>query len=58
MLADLREAEGRLGEASEVLQEVAVETFGSMEKREKAEILLEQVSLGVVERPDRRYALG
>ncbi len=42
-LAGMREAEGRLAEASETLQEVAVETFGSMEKKEKVEILLEQV---------------
>jgi hypothetical protein len=43
MLARLREEEGKIAEASETLQEVAIETFGSMEKREKAEFLLEQV---------------
>ena len=37
-LAGMREAEGRLAEASETLQEVVVETFGSMEKKEKVEI--------------------
>lgn len=42
-LAGIREAEGKIAEAAEVLQEVAVETFGSMDKREKAEFLLEQV---------------
>ena len=42
-LAAMREAEGRVAEASEALQEVAVETFGSMDKAEKVEILLEQV---------------
>ena len=45
MLAKLKMAEGKAAEASEVLQEVAIETFGSMEKREKAEFLLEQVRL-------------
>ena len=44
-LAAMREAEGRITEASETLQEVAVETFGSMEKEERVEILLEQVSM-------------
>jgi 26S proteasome regulatory subunit N5 len=33
----------QVAEAAEILQEIAVETFGSMEKREKAEFLLEQV---------------
>ena len=42
-LAMMREAEGKVGEASEILQECAVETFGSMEKKEKTELLLEQV---------------
>lgn len=46
MLARLREEEGKIAEASETLQEVAIETFGSMEKREKAEFLLEQVRAG------------
>ncbi len=44
-LAEMLEEEGRIAEASEALQEVAVETFGSMEKKEKAEFLLEQVRL-------------
>ena len=45
MLAKMKEAEGNVAEASEVLQEITIETFGSMEKREKAEFLLEQVRL-------------
>jgi len=49
-LAELREAEGKVAEASEILQEVAVETFGSMDRREKAEFLLEQVRLTLVQR--------
>lgn len=42
-LAASLEADGKVAEASEVLQEVAVETFSSMETREKADFLLEQV---------------
>lgn len=44
-LAAIREAEGKISEASETLQEVTVETYGSMDKREKADFLLEQVRL-------------
>jgi 26S proteasome regulatory subunit N5 len=42
-LADLIEADGRIADASEELQTVAVETFSSMERKEKAEFLIEQV---------------
>eukprot|EP00741_Cyanophora_paradoxa_P021300 tig00021348_g20560.t1 len=45
VLAKIREDEGKIGEAAEILQEVQVETFGSMEKREKVDFLLEQVRL-------------
>jgi len=45
-LARMQEAEGKVAEAADTLQEIAVETFSSMEKREKAEILLEQVRRG------------
>lgn len=45
MLAKMHEERGAIAEASETLQEIAVETYGSMEKREKAEFLLEQVRL-------------
>lgn len=44
-LAGIQEAEGRVAEASETLQEIAVETFGSMERGEKADFLLEQIRL-------------
>ena len=44
-LAEIREEEGKLSEAADILQEVQVEIMGSMEKKEKAEILLEQVRL-------------
>ena len=44
-LADIREAEGNIAEAATVLQELQVETFGSMPKREKVEFILEQMRL-------------
>lgn len=45
ILAEMEEADGKLNEAADVLQEVQVETIGAMKVREKAEILLEQVRL-------------
>lgn len=39
----MREAEGNIIEAANVLQELQVETYGSMEKREKTELILEQM---------------
>lgn len=44
-LAEVLEADGRLDEASSTLQEVSVETYGSMAAREKADFILEQVRL-------------
>jgi 26S proteasome regulatory subunit N5 len=41
----MKEKEGKLSEAADILQEVQVETVGSMEKKEKAEFLLEQIRL-------------
>jgi len=45
MLAEIKEAEGNSAEAADVLQEVQVETVGSMEVAEKANFLLEQMRL-------------
>ncbi|CAD7944259.1 unnamed protein product [Amoebophrya sp. A120] len=45
ILADDREAEGKLDEAAQLLQEVQVETFGSMDKMEKAKYILNQMRL-------------
>lgn len=45
LLASIFEAEGRVAEAADVLQQLQVETFGSMEKREKTDFLLEQLRL-------------
>ncbi|CAG2112556.1 unnamed protein product [Medioppia subpectinata] len=42
-LALMKENEGRMEEAADILQELQVETFGSMEKKEKVELILEQM---------------
>ena len=46
-LATMKEKEGKLQEASELMQEIQVETFGSMEKREKTEFILEQMRMAI-----------
>lgn len=45
MLSEIREKEGKISEAADLLQEVQVEIVGTMEKKEKAEFLLEQIRL-------------
>lgn len=44
-LAKIREDEGNITEAANIIQELQVETYGSMEKREKVELILEQMRL-------------
>jgi 26S proteasome regulatory subunit N5 len=44
-LASIYEAEGKIAEAADILQDVQVEIMGTMEKKEKAEFLLEQIRL-------------
>lgn len=44
-LAILKEQDGNISAAADVLQEVHIETFGSLSKREKVEFLLEQMRL-------------
>lgn len=44
-LSELKESEGNLVEASDLLQEVQVETYGSMDKNEKLNFLLQQLRL-------------
>lgn len=44
-LAAIHESQGKVEEASETLQEVAVETYGGMSKREKVSFILEQMRL-------------
>lgn len=47
----MKKAQGDLNAAAEILCELQVETFGSMERREKTEFILEQVAL-CIERGD------
>ncbi|XP_041363009.1 26S proteasome non-ATPase regulatory subunit 12-like [Gigantopelta aegis] len=44
-LAKIKEDAGKISEAATILQELQVETFGSMEKKEKVEFILEQMRL-------------
>eukprot|EP01119_Soliformovum_irregulare_P001939 TRINITY_DN1185_c0_g1_i2.p1 TRINITY_DN1185_c0_g1~~TRINITY_DN1185_c0_g1_i2.p1 ORF type:complete len:442 (-),score=144.40 TRINITY_DN1185_c0_g1_i2:77-1402(-) len=45
ILASIREKEGKIGEAADILQEIQVETFGQMDKVEKTAFILEQMRL-------------
>ncbi len=47
-LAQIKEKDGKLNEAADILQDLQVETFGSMEKREKTEFILEQMRLNML----------
>lgn len=47
-LAAFKEADGLCKEAFELLQEVAVETFSSMERKEKYDFILEQIRLALI----------
>ena len=44
-LAKIKEDDGNISEAATILQELQVETFGSMDKKEKIEFILEQMRL-------------
>lgn len=45
LLSKMLYAKGKVHEAADALQDLAVETFGSMDRREKAEFILEQMRL-------------
>ena len=45
VLSDIKKQQGDLKAATDILCELQVETFGSMERREKTEFILEQVAL-------------
>lgn len=45
ILSDIKKEQGDLKSAADILCELQVETFGSMERREKTEFILEQVAL-------------
>ncbi|GAA5868102.1 hypothetical protein JCM8547_003345 [Rhodosporidiobolus lusitaniae] len=44
-LSQIKESQGDINAASDLLQELQVETFGSMERREKVDFILEQMRL-------------
>ncbi|PVD34828.1 hypothetical protein C0Q70_06107 [Pomacea canaliculata] len=44
-LAKIKEDAGKISEAADILQELQVETFGSMERKEKVDFILEQMRL-------------
>jgi hypothetical protein len=50
LLADIKEANGDVVGAADVLQEVAVETYGALDKKEKADFILEQVRLTLLKK--------
>ena len=45
ILSNMKKSQGDLNAAADILCELQVETFGSMERREKTEFILEQVAL-------------
>ncbi|KAI8911773.1 hypothetical protein EDD86DRAFT_188772 [Gorgonomyces haynaldii] len=47
MLVDIKEKEGNIAEAAELMHALQVETFGSMERREKTDFILEQIRLAL-----------
>lgn len=56
-LAAIRESEGDISKAADILQEEQVETYGAMEKREKYDYLLEQIRLVLDKRDFIRAAI-
>lgn len=44
----MKEAQGDIGAACDVIQDVHVETYGSLTKLEKAEYILEQIRLNLL----------
>jgi len=56
-LTDIKERDGEVVEAANILQELQVETFGSMEKREKVEFILEQMRLCLLKGDTIRTAI-
>ncbi|WFC99610.1 proteasome regulatory particle subunit [Malassezia yamatoensis] len=47
MMSDLLYAQGDVNRAADILQDLAVETFGSLERREKVDFILEQMRLNM-----------
>ncbi|RIA84649.1 PCI domain-containing protein [Glomus cerebriforme] len=57
MLSKIKEDEGKINEAADILQELQVETFGSMEKREKTDFILEQMRLTLAKKDYTRMQI-
>ncbi|KAJ2071658.1 proteasome regulatory particle subunit [Coemansia sp. S155-1] len=57
MRVAIYELKGQIKEACETLQEVQVETYGSMDKREKTDFILEQMRLCLAKRDYIRLAI-
>ncbi|KAJ1502634.1 26S proteasome non-ATPase regulatory subunit 12, partial [Coelomomyces lativittatus] len=57
ILSKMKEDEGKIEEAAEILQEVQVETFGSMDKREKTDFILEQMRLCLLKKDFTRTSI-
>jgi 26S proteasome regulatory subunit N5 len=55
-LCKIKEAEGKIAEAADLLHEMQVETFGSMERREKTDFILEQIRLSMAKKDFSRAA--
>mmetsp|Transcript_11908 Transcript_11908/g.27778 ORF Transcript_11908/g.27778 Transcript_11908/m.27778 type:complete len:459 (-) Transcript_11908:58-1434(-) len=50
LMAEMKEAEGKVDEAAGLLQEVQVETFGAMDRREKTEYIVNQMRLVILKK--------
>ena len=49
-LATLREAKGQTSEAAKIINELQVETYGSMERQEKVAFILEQMRMTIADK--------
>jgi len=56
-LAKIKEADGDIAGAAKVLQELQVETYGSMDRKEKIEFILEQMRLSLANNDHIRTAI-
>mmetsp|Transcript_46583 Transcript_46583/g.68838 ORF Transcript_46583/g.68838 Transcript_46583/m.68838 type:complete len:461 (+) Transcript_46583:106-1488(+) len=56
-LATIKEEDGLIAEAADCLQEVHVETYGALSKREKVEFILEQMRLTLAKKDYIRAAI-
>ena len=50
MLSKMYEEKGNLDSACEIVQDVHVETYGSLSKKEKADFILEQIRLNLLKK--------